>query len=85
MKSLPDYVQRRIVVEIGRQYVYVYMTTGDGKLLPEFEESFKQPYRLDPADANTEAKELWDLIYDHANDTINWPTASDDGDGDTVE
>ena len=54
-------------------------------MLPEFEESFKQPYRLDPADANAEAKELWDLIYDHANDTINWPTASDDGDGDTVE
>ena len=66
-----DYVERRIVIEYGRRYVYLYMTTGDGKLLNAREESFKQPYVLDRQEANEEAIELWDLCYDHLNDTVN--------------
>ena len=45
VKSLPDYVERRIVVEFGLQYAYLYITDGNGKLSDE--ESFKQPYRLE--------------------------------------
>jgi hypothetical protein len=74
VKSLPDYVERRIIVEYGRLYVYVYMTTGDGKLLPSREESFKQPYRLERKEAAEEANETWNLIYDHLNESINFPT-----------
>ena len=66
-----DYVERRIVIEYGRRYVYLYMTTGDGKLLPGREESFKQPYTLERAESNEEAVELWDLCYDHLNDIVN--------------
>ena len=69
--AIPDYVERRIVIEYGRRYVYIYMTTGDGKLLPNREESFKQPYLLEKAEANEEAVELWDLCYDHLNDIVN--------------
>ena len=69
--SIPDYVERRIVIEYGRRYVYLYMTSGEGKLLPGREESFKQPYVLERAEANEEAVELWDLCYDHLNDIVN--------------
>ena len=52
--KVPDYVERRIVVEIGRQYAYVYMTDGNGKLVPQREESFKQPYRPLPEGGDDE-------------------------------
>lgn len=70
-----DYVERRIVVEFGRLYAYAYLTDGNGKLIEE--EPFKQPFRLDRSDAIEEAKELWALVFDHLNDTINFPTASE--------
>lgn len=69
--AIPDYVERRIVIEYGRRYVYLYMTSGDGKLLPGREESFKQPFVLDRKDAAEEAVDLWDLAYDHINETVN--------------
>jgi hypothetical protein len=71
--KVPDYVERRIVVEIGRQYAYVYMTDGNGKIVPQREESFKQPYRMDRQEAASDAVDLWDLVYDHLNETINFP------------
>lgn len=64
-----DYVHRRIVVEYGCLYVYVYITDSDGKLLDE--ESFKQPYRLERRDAAEEAKETYDLLWQHLSDTVN--------------
>ena len=75
MKSLPDYVERRIVLEYGRQYAYLYMTTGDEKLIKTREESFKQPFRLELKEAREEAEDAWHLIYDFLNDTVNFPTA----------
>jgi hypothetical protein len=71
--AIPDYVERRIVVEFGRQYVYLYMTTGDGKLIADREESFKQPYRVDAKEAADDAVDAWDVLYDHLNDLLNWP------------
>lgn len=80
MKSLPDYVERRIVVEFGLRYAYVYITDGNGKLSDE--ESFKQPYRLERKECHEEARALYDFVYDHLNETINFPTAgSGDADG----
>jgi hypothetical protein len=85
VKSLPDYVERRIVLEYGRQYAYVYMTTGDGKMIPGREESFRQPFRLELKEAREEAQMAWDVLYDFLNDTINFPTASSDDAGGTPE
>jgi hypothetical protein len=70
-----DDVYRRVVVEYGLQYVYVYLADQNGKVLGE--ESFRQPYKLERSDAADEAQETFGLLYDHLNDTINWPTAGD--------
>lgn len=72
---MPDDVYRRVVVEYGLRYVYVYMADQSGKVLTE--ESFKQPYRLERSDVAEEAKDCFDVIYDMLNDTINFPTAGD--------
>jgi hypothetical protein len=85
VKSLPDYVERRIVVEFGRQYAYLYMTTGDGKMVPNREESFRQPFRMELKEARDEADETWHMLFDHLNETINFPTASSGDEGDTPE
>ena len=85
MKSLPDYVERRIVLEYGRQYAYLYMTTGDGKMIRGREESFRQPFRLELKEARDEADEAWHVLYDHLNDIINFPTASSGDEGGTPE
>lgn len=85
MKSLPDYVERRIVLECGRQYAYLYMTTGDGKMISGREESFKQPFRMELKEVREEAGDAWDVLYDFLNDTINFPTAGNEGEGGTPE
>ena len=66
-----DYVERRIVVEFGRHYTYAYMTTGDGKVIKDLEESWRQPYRMELSEVREEAKELYDLIWEHLNDSVN--------------
>jgi hypothetical protein len=77
--SEKDYVYRRIVIEYGRLYAYVYMTDQDGKVLADSEEAFKQPFRLDFKDVKEEAKECFDSVYQHLQDTILWyATARDD-------
>lgn len=79
MVTQPDYVQRRIVVEFGRRYVYAYMTTGDGKMVADNEESWKQPYELPLTEVREEAQELYDIIWQHLTDTIT-STLQDSGD-----
>jgi hypothetical protein len=68
-----DDVYRRVVVEFGLQYVYIYLADQNGKVLED--ESFKQPYRLERRESAEEAKELFAAIYDLLNETINFPTA----------
>ena len=77
VKGIPDYVERRIVVEFGLRYVYLYITDGAGKLIDE--ESYSQPYVLERKECHTEAKDIYDLLYDSLNDTINFPTAGSEG------
>jgi len=81
--SQPDEVVRRIVAEYGQRYVYLYVTDGNGKVLED--DRFTQPYRLDRKDAIDEAKEFFDRAYDWANDTINYPSASDGEGSGSVE
>lgn len=82
-QKLPDYVERRIVLEYGLQYAYLYITDGNGKLLDE--ESFKQPYRMDRRECHDEAKDAHAVLYDWCNDTINYPTAGLGADDATPE
>ena len=77
MAKEKDEVYRRIVVEYGRWYVYVYVTDSNGKLLVE--ESFKQPFRLDWKDSAEEARDCWQFLYQYLQDTVLWySTARDD-------
>lgn len=75
--NLPDYVERRVIVEYGRRYVYVTLTDSNGKI--HVEELFTQPYLLDPKDAADEAKDAFDAVYQHISDTVVFPSASDGG------
>lgn len=74
----PDHVERRIVIEYGCLYVYVYMTDSNGKLLNE--ESFKQPLRLPRRDVFEEARDTYDYLWDWLNDTVNVTPLQEDGD-----
>lgn len=77
MTQEKDYVHRRIVVEYGRLYAYVYITDQDGKVLED--EAFKQPFRLDFKDVREEAKDCFDFVYQHLQDTVLYfATARDD-------
>jgi len=78
-----DSVERRIVIEYGRQYCYLYVTDGAGEVLDD--ESFRQPYRLERKESVEEAMECYAVAYDWLNDTINWPTAGIGGADDTPE
>lgn len=62
-------VIRRIVIEYGQMYVYLYMTDGNGRLIDE--EVFKQPLKLERKDAYEEAKDTYDNTFDWLNDIVN--------------
>lgn len=71
-----DDVYRRVVVEYGLQYVYVYLADQHGKILAE--DTFRQPYRQERSEAAEEARECFNFVFDTLNDTINFPTAGND-------
>ena len=68
-----DHIERRIVVEYGRRYVYLTMTDAAGRLIPGFEEVFSQPFLLDRKDAHDEASDCWNDVYQFVSDTCVWP------------
>lgn len=70
-----DYVERRIVVEYGRRYVYLTLTDVAGKLVGSREEVFTQPYLLDRKDACEEADDCWQAVYQWLSDVVVWPLA----------
>lgn len=80
-----DTVHRRIVLEFGHLYAYLYMTDGNGRLLPEREESWRQPYLMERKEVEQEAQEAFDLIWQHCDDTVNFPAdeLQDTGDDET--
>ena len=77
MKGIPDYVQRRVIVEYGRRYIYATLTDANGKLYAE--ELWTQPFLLDVKDANDEAHEGWQAMHQHIQDTVVFPTAREPG------
>jgi hypothetical protein len=77
--KVPDYVLRRVIVEYGRRYVYATLTDSNGKIHEE--ELWTQPYSLDAKDAADEARETFQAMYQHINDTVVFPSARDGGEG----
>lgn len=76
---MSDRVERRIVCEFGRQYAYVYMHDGQGKLLDE--EVFKQPILLERSEAIEEASDAYQMLWQHLSDTIVFSTDELQGEG----
>jgi hypothetical protein len=50
------------------------MTDGNGKILEQ--ELWKQSYMLDAKDANEEAHEAFQAVYQHIQDTVVFPNNS---------
>ena len=71
-----DSVVRRLVVEYGHWYVYVYLVNDNGKLLEE--EAFKQPFRLERKDVHDEASDCFHQVYQWILDTTVFSARDDD-------
>lgn len=68
-----DYVERRIIVEYGRRYVYLTLADADGKILANREEVFTQPFLLDRKDSWEEADDCWQAVYQWLSDVVVFP------------
>lgn len=79
VRNIPDSVQRRVIVEYGRRYIYATLTDSNGKILEE--ELWTQPYLLDVKDASEDARDAWQAMYQHIQDTVVFPTAREPGEG----
>ena len=85
-----DYVERRIIVEYGRRYVYLTLADADGKIIGQREEVFTQPFLLDRRDAWEEADDCWQAVYQWLSDVVVFPLpdkgdeAADSGEEDTT-
>lgn len=63
-----DNVHRRLVVEFGLIYAYVYLTDANGKILEE--ECFRQPFRQETKDIAEESRWCFDYVYEWCQDNI---------------
>ncbi len=68
-----DTVERRIVISYGRRYVYLAMYDPQNKVLPEYEEVFKQPFLLERKDAIDESVDAWQNAYQWISETVVFP------------
>ena len=74
--SKKDILLRRVVMEYGRRYCYVYLADSNGKVLEE--ECFEQPFQLAQREVAEESKDAFDQCYQWAQDTILWPSTARD-------
>ena len=72
-------VEGRLVIDVSRKYVSMFRCDGAGKVLDE--DHFAHPFRLDRQDAVSEVTDLYAIVYDFLNDTINGDDDSARGDG----
>jgi hypothetical protein len=76
MTQQKDSVVRRLVVEYGHWYVYVYLTDDAGKIIEE--DAFKQPFRLDRKDVADESMDCFQYVYQWILDTTVFTARSDE-------
>ena len=68
-----DYVERRIIVEYGRRYVYLTLADAEGKIIGQREEVFTQPFLLDRKDRWDEADDCWQAVSQWLSDVVVFP------------
>ena len=69
-------VEAKIVIEVSRKYVSIFRCDANGAVL-DFDH-FAFAFRLDRQDAVAEITDLYAMLYDWLNDTINGGYAVDD-------
>jgi len=72
----PDSTVRRIVVEYGHWYVYMYLADDAGKVIDE--ERFTQPFRLDKKEVDEEARDGYQSMYQWLLDTCVFSASNDE-------
>jgi hypothetical protein len=80
MSERPDGIERRIVVEYGRRYVYLTLQDVDGKIVNGREEVFTQPFPLTKKESCQEAEDCWQDVYQWLSDVIVFPLPDSQGD-----
>lgn len=71
-------VEGKIVIDVSRKYVSIFRCDGEGKVLDD--DHFAFPFRLDRKDAIEEANDLYAVVFDWLNDTINGGYEADEDD-----
>lgn len=66
---MTDQTEGKVVIDVGKQYVWLYLCDGKGRILDQ--ESFKYPITIERKHAIEEAKNAFDMVYDWCNDVIN--------------
>ena len=71
-------VEGKIVVDVSRKYVSIFRCDGTGAVLDS--DHFSFGFRLDRQDAVAEVVDLYSMLYDWLNDTINGGFDTDNDD-----
>lgn len=71
-------IEGRLCVDVSRKYISIYRCDNQGVIVDEDHFSFQ--YRLDRQDAISEVVDLYAMLYDWLNDTINGGLDDEPGD-----
>jgi hypothetical protein len=73
-------VEAKVLVEVSRKYVSIFRCDGTGAVVDY--DHFSYPFRLDKQQAVSEAVDVYAMLYDLLNDTINGDPDDDSARGD---
>ena len=73
----PNPVQGRVILEVTSHHAVVYLCDRQGVVLDN--EVFRYPAPLDRDECSEECRDLFDLLYNSLNDTINAELQGDGG------
>lgn len=71
-------VEGKILIDVSRKYASIYRCDPQGIVVDE--DHFSFPYRLDKQDAVAEVVDLYAMLYDWLNDTLNGSPDDEPGD-----
>lgn len=76
-------VEGKVVIDVSRKCVSIFRCDGTGAILDS--DHFAFPHRLDRTDALGEVVDIYAVLYDWLNGTINEVSARGDDDRDTLK
>lgn len=70
-----DPVVGKVVIDFSKKYVSIYLCEGDGTIKDY--DHFRYPCRLEMKEARRETQDCYHWLYDWANRSVNFESASD--------